>query len=76
MLLIAKKNHKNEIMYTTFARDENGNKYKVFDRITNDLTDITAYYVGWTDNVPPEVEKFGLVHSQHEYYKQNKRHNS
>lgn len=70
------KNHKNEIMYTTFARDENGNKYKVFDRITNDLTDITAYYVGWTDNVPPEVEKFGLVHSQYEYYKQNKRHNS
>ena len=70
------KNHKNEIMYTTFARDENGNKYKVFDSITNELTDITAYYVGWTDNVPPEVEKFGLVHSQHEYYKQNKRHNS
>ena len=70
------ENHTDEIMYTTFARDENGNKYKVFDRITNDLTDITAYYVGWTDNVPPEVEKFGLVHSQHEYYKQNKRHNS
>ena len=60
----------------TWQRDENGNKYKVFDRITNDLTDITAYYVGWTDNVPPEVEKFGLVHSQHEYYRKNKRHNS
>lgn len=70
------KNHPNEITYTTFAYREDGEKYKTFDRITNELTDITAYYIGWTNKVPPEVDEFGLVHSQHEYYDLHKRDNS
>ena len=45
-----KKYYANEIMYTTY--DEN--YYSVQERVTNDLSEITAYYVGWTNQAPEE----------------------
>lgn len=41
-------NYPNEIMYTTY--DENG--YSVDRWVSNELTDITAYYLGWIDTLP------------------------
>lgn len=41
-------NYSNEIMYTTY--DEYG--YSVHDRVSNDITAITAYYLGWIDELP------------------------
>lgn len=66
-----RKNHYNEIMHSTFDISEGVIK-RVYDRITNDLTDITAYYIGWIDEPPAEVDEFALVHSQHEYYSRHK----
>ena len=37
------------------------------DRITQEITDITAYYIGWLDTAPECVDEYLLVHSQHEY---------
>ncbi|MBS7396858.1 MAG: hypothetical protein KIG32_00310, partial [Ruminiclostridium sp.] len=37
------------------------------DRITQEITDITAYYIGWLDAAPECVDEYLLVHSQHEY---------
>lgn len=41
-------NYPNEIMLTTY--DENWNN--VQDYVSNDLTDITAYFIGWKDSIP------------------------
>jgi len=41
-------NYPNEIMYTTY--DENG--YSVQGRVSNEVSDITAYYLGWIDTLP------------------------
>lgn len=38
----------NEIMLTTY--DENG--HNVQDYVSNDITDITAYFIGWLDEIP------------------------
>lgn len=61
------ENHANELMYTTYVFVD-GEKKMVFDHIENELTDITAYYIGWLDDPPPEVDKYGLVHNQFENY--------
>ena len=37
------------------------------DRITQEITDITAYYIGWLDAAPECIDEYLLVHSQHEY---------
>ncbi|MGN0611876.1 MAG: hypothetical protein ACI4JI_08835 [Ruminiclostridium sp.] len=37
------------------------------DSITQEITDITAYYIGWLDTAPECVDEYLLVHSQHEY---------
>ena len=54
-------NHPNEIMLTTYDvyTDE-----PYYDHISNELTEITAYYIGWTDH-SKEAEEFGLQESQH-----------
>ncbi len=50
----------NDIMYTTY---EDGWKYR-YDIIPNDITEITAYYLGWTDTCG-DVKKWKLGKSQH-----------
>lgn len=42
------ESYPNEIMLTTYDADWNN----VQDHITNDLTDITAYFIGWLDTIP------------------------
>lgn len=70
-IVYCRNEHKNEIMMTTFSIAD-GEKKSLTDRIDNDLTDITAYYIGWLDEAPAEVDEYSLVHSQHEYYRQHK----
>lgn len=52
----------NDIMFTTYDA-KNGNPY--FDRITNDFTDVDAYYVGLIDSCD-FVDQWNLKPSQHE----------
>ena len=54
-------NHPNEIMVTTYDVDTDEPYY---DHISNELTEITAYYIGWTDS-SKEAEEYGLQESQH-----------
>lgn len=56
-----KNNLDNEIMYTTYDRVTGECHYS---SITNDLTEITAYYIGWTDR-SAIAEKFGMQSSSH-----------
>lgn len=42
------RNYSNEIMYTTY--DTRG--YSVDNWVSNELTEITAYYLGWIDTLP------------------------
>lgn len=37
------------------------------NRITQEITDITAYYIGWLETAPDCIDEYLLVHSQHEY---------
>lgn len=43
------ENRPNDIMYT--CSDIKTNEY-VYDRVTNKVTDVTAWYLGWTDALP------------------------
>jgi len=52
----------NEIMFSTY--DPYTNTIPK-DKVTNDLTDLTAYYVGWIDEAPL-VDEFGLGSGQHQ----------
>ena len=56
-----------DIMLTTNAI-VNGESIKLTDRIENEITEITAYYIGWLDTAPAWVDEFGLVHNQFENY--------
>ena len=51
----------NEIMYTTYDIDT-GIPY--YDKISNELTEITAYYIGWTDK-SEVAEEFGMEPAKH-----------
>ena len=53
--------HANEIMMTTYDVDTYETYY---DHISNVLTEITAYYIGWTDECQ-DVEDFQLQESQY-----------
>lgn len=55
------KYYPNEIMLTTYDADTAETYY---DRISNELTHLTAYFVGWT-NECEEVEQFNLQPSQY-----------
>ena len=55
-----KDHNNNDIMYTTY---EDGWKYR-YDTISNDISEITAYYIGWTDSCS-DVKTYGLAKSQH-----------
>lgn len=55
------ENHSNEIMFESWCYD---------DEITLDISEATAYYVGWTDH-SEDVEQFGLPLSQHSQAKQS-----
>lgn len=54
-------NNSNDIMFTTFDAITEETYY---DRITNELSDVDAYYIGLLDQCP-EVEKRGFLPSQH-----------
>ena len=53
-------NYPNEIMMTTY--DENWNN--VQDHVTNDLTDITAYFIGWLDTIP-ELSTYPSIETEY-----------
>lgn len=53
--------HKNEIMFSTY---DPYNMVIPKDEVTNDLTDLTAYYIGWIDS-NEECESFGVANSAH-----------
>ncbi len=55
------RNYPNEIMYT--CSDRRSGKYH-YDRITNEVSSITAYYIGLTD-ISDIVSELGLEESQH-----------
>lgn len=51
------KNHINEIMFSTYDPYKNTIP---LDKVSNELTDLTAYFVGWIDS-NEECEEFGIV---------------
>ncbi len=53
-------NYPNEIMLTTY--DEHGNN--VHEHVSNDLTDITAYFIGWKDTIP-ELDAHPSIRTEH-----------
>lgn len=53
-------NYPNEIMLTTY--DENWNN--VQDHVSNDLSDITAYFIGWLDTIP-ELDTYPSIRSSY-----------
>ena len=55
------ENLPNEIMYVTYDY-QTGLPY--YDHISNELTEITAYYIGWTDK-SEVAEEFGMDLSKH-----------
>ena len=55
------ENLPNEIMNATYDY-QTGQPY--YDRISNELTEITAYYIGWTDK-SEVAEAFGMEPSKH-----------
>lgn len=59
-----RKNVPQDIMLSTYDR-ETGKRLP--DRITQEITDVTAYYIGWLDTPPECIDEYRLVHSQHEY---------
>lgn len=59
-----KENYPQDIMLSTYDR-KTGERLP--DRITQEITDITAYYIGWLDTPPDFIDEYRLVHSQHEY---------
>lgn len=59
-----RENVPQEIMLSTLDR-ETGERLP--DRITQEITDITAYYIGWLETAPDCIDEYLLVHSQHEY---------
>lgn len=52
----------NEIMFSTY--DPYTDTIPK-DEVTNDFTDLTAYYVGWTDEIPDLITEFGLDEERH-----------
>lgn len=57
------KNHPNDIMLTTYDHDT-GERF--YDSIPREVTDVTAYYIGWLSKAPQEALDFGLERSQHD----------
>lgn len=55
------ENYSNDIMYTTFDAETSDPYY---DKITNDFTDLVAYYVGLISECS-DVDEWGLGESQH-----------
>lgn len=58
------ENYPQDIMFSTYDSETNE---RLPDRITQEITDITAYYIGWLDTPPDFIDEYRLVHSQHEY---------
>lgn len=56
-----------DIMLSTFDA-ETGKMLE--DRITREITDITAYYIGWLDEAPFDVDENRMWHSQFDKKKQ------
>ena len=57
------ENYPTDIMLST-ADAETGEKLK--DRITREITDITAYYIGWVNDPPFDVDGLEMIHSHFE----------
>lgn len=59
-----KENYPTDIMLSTKDPDSG---VRLEDKINNEITDMTAYYIGWLDEAPFDVDGFKAVHSQHEH---------
>lgn len=59
-----RENNNKDIMLSTLD-SETG--VALPNRITQEITDITAYYIGWLETAPDFIDEYLLVHSQHEY---------
>lgn len=59
-----RENNNKDIMLSTLD-SETG--VALPNRITQEITDITAYYIGWLETAPDCIDEYLLVHSQHEY---------
>ncbi len=57
------ENHTDDIMLLPLEYAQAEMKY---DSIEKEITDITAYYIGWLSEAPQEVIDFGLERSQHD----------
>ncbi len=55
------ENHANEIMTNNY---DIYNMRVDLNKVTNDLTDLTAYYIGWIDS-NPECDEWGVANSEH-----------
>ncbi|MBR5090351.1 MAG: hypothetical protein IK093_13060 [Ruminiclostridium sp.] len=58
-----RKNYPNDIML--IQTDEKTGE-RLADRISNEITDMTAYYIGWLDEPPFDVDGKKMRHSQYE----------
>ena len=50
-----------DIMYST---SEDGTHNRYTDKITQQISPATAYYIGWLDTPPVDIDSFGMIHSQ------------
>lgn len=60
------ENHADDIMLLPLEYAQTEMKY---DSIEKEITDITAYYIGWLSEAPQEVLDFGLERSQHDPFR-------
>lgn len=58
-----RENIPDDIMLSETDR-ETGEPY--YDSIPREISVITAYYLGWTDERPAEIDKYGLDYSSHD----------
>ena len=56
------ENDNNDLMYTVYNAESDVAEY---DEISNEITDIDAYYIGWADS-SETASDWGLEHSQHQ----------
>lgn len=57
------EHYPDDIMLSTYDA-QTGERLK--DRVTREITELTAYYIGWLDTPPVDLDGFEAVHSQFE----------
>lgn len=57
------ENYANEIMLHTYDKEQ---LMMYFGYIPMEITEVTAYYIGWLDEMPEILDEYGLHYSQHD----------